>query len=342
MNELYRTLLRCLLPVSAAAFLLLPSSAQAEKGMLRIVTEPGDAQIMIDGKLKGNSPSEVGQSFAIKLDEGEYMVQAVKKGNTGILKWSIDQKVFVANDTMQNLMLKLVPIPEMINVPAGEFDMGCQGTDQLCDAREKPSLHITIPAFEIGKYEVTFEMWDACVAQGGCGGYRPDDESGGRGNQPVTEISWFDAQAFITWLNQKSGSDYRLPSEPEWEYAARSGTTTVYPWGDVVGNNNANCDGCGSRWAGQQTAPVGSFPANSWGIHDMNGNVREWVFGCNWTYEGSSSDEKSWKVEQECGGRVARGGHFSDTPKYVRSSDRSFEDPSVRMNGSYQGFRLAK
>ena len=351
MNELYRTLLRCLLPVSAVAFLLLPSSAQAEKGMLRIVTEPGDAQIMIDGKLKGNSPSEAGQSFAIKLDEGEHQVQAIKSSG-GLKEHFGEKKIFVADDTMQTITLKLeeraseaavaaaanyVPAPEMVTLPAGTFLMGCQGNDQNCNDDEKPPLEMTVPAFEIGKYEVTFEMLDACYAQGGCKWY-PGDEGWGRGNRPVINVSWNDIQEFLVWLNGKTGKTYRLPSEPEWEYAARAGTTTVYSWGDEVGQNNANCEGCGSQWDDKQTAPVGSFAANPWGIYDMHGNVEEWVSGCKWTYEGSSKDATVWHSEKDCGDRVYRGGSWSDNPE--RASYRSDFKSDTRFRDT--GFRLAR
>ncbi len=115
--------------------------------------------------------------------------------------------------------------------------------------------------FAVGKYSVTFKEWDACVADGGCGGYQPPDNGWGRGNRPVINVSWNDAQGFIQWLSRKSGNTYRLPTEAEWEIAARAGTTTDYYWGNDVGRNHANCDGCGSEWDNRKTAPVGSFQA---------------------------------------------------------------------------------
>jgi formylglycine-generating enzyme required for sulfatase activity len=327
--------------------------------MLRIATEPGDAQIMIDGKLKGNSPSEAGQSFAIKLDEGEHTVSAVKPN--GLKEHFGEKKIFVADDTMQTITLKLeerasesakqamadyVPNPEMVAVPAGKFVMGCQGNDQICLDDEKPTINMNVSAFEIGKYEVTFEMWDACYAQGGCTHY-PADEGWGRGNRPVINVSWDDIQEFLAWINQKTGKEYRLPTEPEWEYAARAGTTTVYSWGDEIGQNNANCDGCGSQWDNKQTAPVGSFAANPWGIYDMHGNVSEWVSGCKWSYQDSAADTEasSWANSKsgKCDdtGRVHRGGSwFSGHPGYVRAAFRIGDSSENRFMS--KGFRLAR
>ncbi len=143
---------------------------------------------------------------------------------------------------------------------------------------------ISIPGnkFAIGKFAVTFDEWDACVAGGGCGGYQPPDNSWGRGNRPVINVSWNDAQTYIQWLSHKTGKSYRLPSEEEWEIAARAGTTTEYYWGNDVGHNNANCDGCGSEWDNRKTAPVGSFKPNAFGLYDMMGNVWQWTDGIFW------------------------------------------------------------
>ena len=342
-----------------AASLISPQAAQADKGLLRIVTKPGDAQIRINGKIKGNSPAEeVGQSFVIKLDEGEYQVEAVKPSGDRMEQYD-EKKVVVADDTMQTITLELtkkrleesarkaqaayVPNPEMVYIPAGTFMMGCQGNDTQCDDDEKPALEMNVPAFEIGKYEVTFEMWDACYAQGGCDQY-PDDRGWGRGNRPVINVSWNDIQKFLVWINTKTGKNFRLPTEPEWEYAARAGTTTVYSWGDAVGTNKANCDRCGSRWDNKQTAPVGSFAPNPWGVHDMHGNVWEWVSGCPWRYNGSSTNALDWKdaTSGDCGNvwRVLRGGSWDGYPWYVRAANRDYYSPE--SGDYYSGFRLAR
>ena len=180
--------------------------------------------------------------------------------------------------------------PEMVVVPAGEFMMGSPPSEEGRGDDEGPVHRVTISEpFAVGVYEVTFEEWDACVSGGGCGGYRP--EGWGRSSRPVINVSWDDAQAYVAWLSGKTGEAYRLLSESEWEYAARAGTTTRYHWGDDVGRNRANCvdDYCGDSW--EFTAPVGSFGANGFGLHDILGNVREWVEDCwNGSYAGAPSD----------------------------------------------------
>ena len=146
--------------------------------------------------------------------------------------------------------------PEMVVVPAGEFMMG--SNDGQAD--EKPVHKVTIAKpFAVGKFEVTFAEWDACVAAGGCK-HKPDDEGWGRGKRPVINVSWDDiTKEYLPWLSRKTGKTYRLLTEAEWEYAARAGSRAKYAWGDEIGKNSANCDGCGSHWDNKQTAPVGSF-----------------------------------------------------------------------------------
>ena len=226
----------------------------------------------------------------------------------------------------------------MVSVPAGEFRMGSR--DPEAEDNEKPAHRVTVPAFKLGKYEVTFAQWDACVADGGCNSYSPDDRGWGRGNRPVFIVSWDDVQSFIDWLNGKTGGNYRLPSEAEWEYAARAGSTTNYSWGDDIGNHLANCESwyCGDRW--EHTAPVGSFPANAWGLHDMHGNVEEWVQDCwNDSYEGAPTDGSAW-TSGGCDWRVVRGGSWDLHPWYLHSASRSGVDRSYRFY--LIGFRLAQ
>ena len=191
---------------------------------------------------------------------------------------------------------------------------------------EGPVHPVTIARpFAVGVYEVTFAEWDACVSGGGCGGFRPDDEGWGRGSRPVINVSWNDAQRYVQWLSRKTGAKYRLLSEAEWEYVARAGTTTAYWWGDDIGRNNANCLGCWSRWDARGTAPVGSFSANSFGLHDVHGNVWEWTEDC---YEG------------DCSRRVLRGGSWFDLPWYLRSAIRSGGPSGYRDLNA--GFRVAR
>ena len=138
-------------------------------------------------------------------------------------------------------------------------------------------------------------------ADGGCNGYKPADEGWGRGRRPVINVSWDDATAYANWLSKKTGKPYRLLSGAEYEYATRAGTQTAYPWGDAVGTNNANCHSCGSQWDARQTAPVGSFPPNGFGLYDMVGNVREWTEDCyHDTYSDAPKDGSAWIEGGNC------------------------------------------
>jgi formylglycine-generating enzyme required for sulfatase activity len=232
-----------------------------------------------------------------------------------------------------------IPLPEMITIQGGSFEMGCSNSKD-CSDDEKPVRTVQVAAFEMSKTEVTFAQWDACVADGGCGGYKPDDEQWGRGNRPVINVSWNDAQNYVQWLSQKTGQKYRLPTEVEWEYAARAGTTTSYFWGNEIGNNQANCDGCGSEWDNKQTAPVERFAANAWGLHDMHGNVWEWVQDCyHETYIKAPKDGRAWE-EKSCVYRVWRGGSWINVPRYLRSAARNWINPAGRINSI--GFRISR
>ena len=154
----------------------------------------------------------------------------------------------------------------------------------------------------MSKYELTFADWDACVAGGGCNGYKPVDQGWGRGQQPVINVNWDDAQHYVAWLSQVTGKTYRLLTEAEYEYATRAGTTTTYPWGDDIklnGQAMANCDGCGSKWDDKQTAPVGSFAPNKFGLYDMVGNVFEWTEDCvHKNYNGAPTDGSAWLAQR--------------------------------------------
>ena len=222
---------------------------------------------------------------------------------------------------------------EMVVVPAGAFDMGSSME------YENPMHRVTIAKpFAIGRYEVTFEEWDRCVAENGCK-QQPDDRNWGRGRRPVINVSWMDAKDFTTWLSQKSGRTYRLPSEAEWEYAARAGTNTAYWWGRDVGSKQANCRECNTG-SGQQTLPVGSFQPNPFGLYDTAGNAAEWVEDCwNDNYRGAPNDGKAWTAGQ-CRLRGLRGGGYDSAAKYVRSSARFRYDTDVRY--SVNGFRVLR
>ena len=215
--------------------------------------------------------------------------------------------------------------PEMVFVPAGNFMMG--------------SRKVTIPRpFAVGKFEVTFAEWDACVAADGCS-HKPDDAGWGRGRRPVMRVSWNDTQEYIAWLSKKTGHTYRLLTEAEWEYAARAGTTTPYHTGDTITKQQAQYGGniFLGVWGGQ-TVEVGSFSPNAFGLHDMHGNVWEWVNDWYGAYEsGPQTDPQGPNTGRI---RVFRGGSWYGNAWLLRSADRYRSRPDFRS--SYFGFRLAR
>jgi formylglycine-generating enzyme required for sulfatase activity len=222
---------------------------------------------------------------------------------------------------------------EMVIVPAGAFDMG-SNTEY-----ENPMHRVTIAKqFAIGRYEVTFDEWDRCVEEKGCKA-QPDDREWGRGDRPVINVSWLDAKAFVAWLSQKTGQTYRLPSEAEWEYAARAGTNTPFWWGRDVGSRQANCRECNTG-SGQQTSPVGSYKPNPFGLYDTAGNAAEWVEDCwNDNYRAAPKDASAWTAGQ-CRLRVLRGGAYDSQAKLVRSTARFRYDTDVRYSAN--GFRVVR
>jgi len=228
--------------------------------------------------------------------------------------------------------------PEMIVVPAGEFTMGSPATEKGRSGNEGPQHEVMIAKpFAVSKFVVTFTDWDACVSVGGCP--RISDSGFGRGTMPAIGVNWDDAQQYVAWLSKLTGQPYRLLTEAEWEYAARAGTTTAYFWGEEIGEGNANCNECGSRWD-RQTSPVGSFKPNAFGLYDMAGNVLEWVQDCDHrNYNGAPTDGSAWTSEI-CIYRVVRGGSWISVPRFLRSASRSWFTPDGRRNGI--GFRIAR
>ncbi len=218
-------------------------------------------------------------------------------------------------------------------IPKGCFQMGSPGSEPEREDREGPQHQVCFDQpFYLGKTEVTQAQWEVVM------GSNPSRFKGA--NLPVERVSWDDIQTFLQKLNAQTGKAYRLPSEAEWEYAARAGSTTAYPWGNSIGNNNANCDGCGSRWDDKTTAPVGSFAANAFGLHDMHGNVWEWVQdGYQSSYAGAPTDGSAWETSGSLL-RVYRGGGWYFDAGGPRSALRSNYSPSDR--GSNLGFRLVR
>ena len=252
--------------------------------------------------------------------------------------------------------------PEMVVIAAGQFRMGCSGSylGWACEQDQRGRFtnirHEELPVhdvrigltFALSKFEITIAEWEACVSAGGCNAYRPEDPGFHRGNvrvrSPVVNVNWDDAQAYVSWLSEQTGHIYRLPSEAEWEYAARAGTTTIFPWGDEVGVGQANCadsgnvSRCDHGW--MYTAPVGSFPPNAFGLHDMHGNVREWVEDCwNDSYEAAPSDGSAW-LSGLCTQSVTRGGSWYRGSSSIRSAFRL--ERSTEYRSSTIGFRVAR
>ena len=257
--------------------------------------------------------------------------------------------------------------PEMIMIPGGQFMMGSPDDEEGRDDNEGPQREVAIAPFAIARTEVTFDQWDACVENGGCqSNPEPDDEGWGRGARPVINVSWHDAREYIAWLNgQVEGGPYRLPTEAQWEYAARATTMrsndggstfvslespeisiTAYPWGEGASHEFANYreDQCCSGrdvWAGE-TAPVASFPGNGFGLYDMHGNVWEWVEDCLLDYRVDHDDGSARTSDRDgnCDLRVGRGGSWFVEPRFIRSAVRGRSESDHRDNNL--GFRPAR
>ncbi len=243
------------------------------------------------------------------------------------------------------------PTPQMFAIPPGKFLMGAPANEEGSGDAERPQHEVRIDqAFALGQHTVTFSEWDAAIAAG-AKLQKPGDQGWGRGNRPVINVSWEDAQAYLAWLNERAGlagrpDAYRLPSEAEWEYACRARTTTPFSFGATISTAQANYNGNATYGGGkkgeyrQKTTPVGSFPASAFGLHDMHGNVWEWCQDCwNDTYNGAPNDGSAW-TNGDCSLRVLRGGSWYYVPQYLRAASRGRNDPSDRGDG--WGFRLAR
>lgn len=258
-----------------------------------------------------------------QLQDTQKLLKTAEPDNPGqqIFKDQINEKVYG---------------PEMVVLPSGDFRMGDQA--DVGDDNEKPVHIVTIEKpFALSRFEITFAEYDVFATA--TKRPLPDDSGWGRGNQPVVNVSWRDAVAYADWLRNETGQPYRLPSEAEWEYAARGGTLTTYWWGDDLKPNMAVCAGCDSPFDGKKPAPVGSFPANGWGLHDMTGNIDEWVADCyadNYKQapiDGSAYDEKP------CQNRAMRGGSWFEIDRLIRPASR-YRHPVDAKRNSW-GFRVA-
>ena len=225
--------------------------------------------------------------------------------------------------------------PLMVALSPGPFTMGSNSGDPSERPPHKVGLHTP---FAIGKYEVTVEQWNQCVKASVCPIVPSSADAAG--NLPMRDVSWDEAQLYLKWLSTISHRPYRLPTEAEWEYAARGGTTTRYWWGDQMKGGNSSCQGCGQPWNADGPPPAGSFIANPFGLYDMNGSVWEWVQDC-WhsTYKGAPPDGSAW-TDGACQSRVIRGGSWREDGSYMLSTTRFKYDASVRQ--SQNGFRVAR
>jgi formylglycine-generating enzyme required for sulfatase activity len=213
--------------------------------------------------------------------------------------------------------------------------MGSPANEAVREADEGPQHRVTIARpFAVGKFEVTFAEWDACVAAGGCR-HNPDDRGWGRGKRPVINVSWDDiTREYLPWLSRKTGKSYRLLTEAEWEYAARAGATTPYTTGRTITKNQANFEA-------ERTVEVGSYAANAFGLHDMHGNVWEWVQDCwNGSYSGAASNGSA-RTAGDCSRRVVRGGSWVASPRFLRSAVRGGYTSIIRIDDN-GGFRVAR
>jgi formylglycine-generating enzyme required for sulfatase activity len=252
----------------------------------------------------------------------------------GIQAWAIER------EEAESRTSRITPngAVELILIEGGRFLMGSPTTDSQARESEQPQHEVSLSPFYLGKYPVTNEEYARFLAA------NPDvkepelwsDRRSNGPRQPVVGVSWDEAKHFAEWAGG------RLPSEAEWEYAARGGTTTRYWWGDEFETKRVNCEDSGSEWSGNRTSPVDAFPPNPWGLHDTAGNVLEWVADC-WheNYEAAPEDAAPWLQSGggDCGRRVLRGGSWLDGPWDVRSASRSRFTPDSRDYGV--GFRLA-
>ncbi|MDB5460033.1 MAG: hypothetical protein JWO72_1774 [Caulobacteraceae bacterium] len=237
--------------------------------------------------------------------------------------------------------------PDMVVIPAGQYTMGSPVSEpNRVGTEQQRRVTIAYP-FAVGRFDVTFDEWNACVRDGGCGGYTPNDQGWGRGRRPVINVSWDDAQAYVAWLSRKTGHVYRLLSQNEWEYAARAGTTTAFYFGDKISPSLANYDGTYAYPNNtlvnglnrKKTTPVGSFQPNGFGLNDMAGNVWQWTQDC-WSDYYSGPVDGAATTNGDCGRRALRGGSWGGNPGNLRSADRLRNSTGSRIYDI--GFRVAR
>jgi formylglycine-generating enzyme required for sulfatase activity len=226
--------------------------------------------------------------------------------------------------------------PEMIALNPGSFRMG--NATGMTSGDDRPARDVSLAPFMIGAHEVTFAEYDRFV--NATGARRPKDFGFGRGRQPVVDVTWEEARAYTLWLSRRTGKSYRLPTEAEWEYAARAGTRSMFWWGYDKLAGGAVCMDCGTRQVPSSPAPVGASGPNPFGLYDTAGNVYEWVADCyRPSYTGAPSDGSAVN-EIGCRQRVARGGSFKTPASSARVDARRAFEPDTHIN--MLGFRVAR
>ena len=241
--------------------------------------------------------------------------------------------------------------PEMALIPPGKFFMGTEASEKDGKDSEEPRHAVEIAySFAVGAYEVTLAEWEACVNEGGCSSIPLDRHKGPRnGKRPVTHVTWHEAKAYTDWLSGRTGMDYRLPSESEWEYVARANTTTLFHTGQSITSEQANYDGrydwrrssvlTSDIYRGR-TLEVGSFEANAFGLHEIHGNAGEWTLDCyNSHYNGAPEDGRAWDTGN-CASRVVRGGSWQEKLPDIRSARRHAN--MLDKRSSRIGFRVMR
>ncbi|SFN97818.1 Formylglycine-generating enzyme, required for sulfatase activity, contains SUMF1/FGE domain [Nitrosospira briensis] len=312
MKSVYSRLLLVLIFATPAIFV---TSAEVSAFVSSSVAERADGALPPGAAVSGK-PGSSSMEAAVRLANLEASEEIDENEGYEDKREVLGKEIGITDGVFQKNGAQLLA---QLDLNDGKQD---EGSKACTDCPEM----VAIPGkkFAIGKYAVTFKEWDACVSGGGCGAYLPSDNGWGRGNRPVINVSWEDAQAYIRWLSGKTGKTYRLPTEEEWKIAALAGSTTEYYWGNDVGRNNANCDGCGSEWDNKKTAPVGSFKPNAFGLYDMMGNVWQWTDTC-------------WQAN--CAKRMFFGGSWNHRPQDMRTTTRNWFNTDKRMR--YLGFRLA-
>ncbi len=306
-----------------------PAPDWGQKAHLTVQTEPTNATVTLLDPERPYTPG-------MEVPAGHYHLLIQAHGYESVEKF-VEHKPMGTNVLVSLPWIEPTTNMVLLKVPGGTFQMGSPPNEPYRNTDESPTHTVSVAPFLLGKYNVTFDQWQVCVADRGCGAYQPSEEGWGRGNRPVINVSWFDANAFAEWLSNKTGRKYRLPTEAEWEYATRAGTTSPYWWGNEMERGRGNCDGCGSQWDNRQTAPEGAFPPNQWGFSGLTGNVWEWMCSAYTNvYNGGAENRCVGKDNRML--RGLRGGSWYNLSHAMRSASRYRDLPNDRNN--YTGFRL--